>query len=69
MPPGPTIPAPIAREADGRPALWVCNRCGWVYDPAQGDGPGGVPPGLPFEHLPEAWTCPNCGAEKDDFIH
>lgn len=61
--------APIARDADGRPALWVCNRCGWVYDPSLGDALGDVPPGVPFEHLPGGWVCPNCGAEPDYFFH
>lgn len=59
----------FAREADDRLALWVCNRCGWVYDPALGDGLGSVAPEVPFELLPDTWTCPSCGAEKDYFFH
>jgi len=46
---------------------WVCQVCGYVYDPAVGDDEGGIPPGTSFEDLPEDWNCPICGAGKDDF--
>jgi rubredoxin len=46
---------------------WVCQVCGYVYDPAVGDDEGGIPAGTSFEDLPEDWTCPICGAGKDDF--
>lgn len=46
---------------------WECMVCGYVYDPAQGDPQRGIPPGTPFEALPEDWTCPDCGATKDMF--
>lgn len=46
---------------------WVCNACGWVYDPQSGDPSGGVVPGTAFKDLPEDWTCPECGAGKDEF--
>ena len=26
-----------------------------------------IPPGTPFEQLPDDWTCPDCGAAKSDF--
>ena len=35
---------------------WVCVVCGYVYD---GD--------IPFEELPDDWTCPLCGVGKDQF--
>ncbi len=38
-----------------------------IYDPAKGDPNRGIPPGTPFEALPEDWTCPDCGATKDMF--
>jgi rubredoxin len=38
-----------------------------VYDPKAGDPDGGVPPGTPFESLPEDWKCPVCGASKKYF--
>ena len=46
---------------------WVCQICGYVYDPAVGDDEGGIPAGTSFEDLPDDWTCPICGAGKDDF--
>ena len=44
-----------------------CLVCGHIYDPAEGDPLAGVPPGTPFESLPENWVCPDCGALKSDF--
>lgn len=46
---------------------YVCSVCGYVYDPAEGDPEGGIEPGTRFEDLPDDWTCPVCGAEKDQF--
>lgn len=46
---------------------YVCNVCGYVYDPAVGDEDNDVKPGTPFEALPEEWTCPVCGVGADDF--
>jgi len=47
--------------------LWVCTSCGFVYDPAEGDPDGGVPPGTAFDDIPDDWFCPVCGARKSDF--
>ena len=33
--------------------VYVCDVCGYVYDPAVGD--------------PDDWTCPLCGVGKDQF--
>jgi len=46
---------------------YVCQICGYVYDPEQGDPDNGVEPGTPFADVPDDWTCPVCGATKDDF--
>jgi len=46
---------------------WVCNACGYIYDPAQGDSDGGIEPGTAFEDLPDDWVCPDCGVGKDEF--
>jgi len=46
---------------------YVCNVCGYVYDPAEGDADGGVAAGTPFDQLPEDWVCPICGSGKDEF--
>ena len=44
---------------------YVCDPCGYVYDPAEGDG--NIKPGTAFEDIPSDWTCPLCGASKDNF--
>jgi rubredoxin len=46
---------------------WVCTCCGYVYDPVLGDPDGGIPPGTPFESLPDSWKCPLCLALKKAF--
>lgn len=46
---------------------YVCNVCGYIYDPAKGDPDNGVTPGTPFDELPGDWVCPVCGAGKDEF--
>ncbi len=46
----------------------VCGGCGYEYDPGVGDPEGEISPGTLFENLPEEWTCPSCGEEKDMFI-
>lgn len=48
--------------------LWICEECGFIYDPAIGDDDGGIPAGTPFEDIPADWVCPACGARKDDFV-
>ena len=48
-------------------ARYVCQVCGYVYDPAQGGPDNGVAPGTAFENLPGSWECPVCGAAKSDF--
>lgn len=46
---------------------YVCEVCGYVYDPEKGDPESGVEPGIPFEKLPDDWVCPVCGAAKSEF--
>jgi rubredoxin len=46
---------------------WKCSICGWIYDPAQGDGDHGISPGTGFENLPDSWVCPVCGSGKESF--
>ena len=46
---------------------YVCNVCGYIYDPAEGDAENGIKAGTSFDDLPEDWVCPLCGVEKDDF--
>jgi rubredoxin len=46
---------------------YVCNICGYVYDPEAGDPDNDVAPGTSFADIPEDWVCPICGAPKDNF--
>ena len=46
---------------------YVCNVCGYIYDPAEGDPDNDVEAGTSFADLPEDWVCPMCGALKEDF--
>jgi len=46
---------------------WMCLICGFVYEEAEGLPEEGVPPGTRWEDVPMNWTCPECGARKEDF--
>ena len=46
---------------------WMCLICGFIYDEAQGRPEDGIAPGTRWEDVPMNWTCPDCGARKDDF--
>jgi rubredoxin len=46
---------------------YVCDVCGYVYDPAAGDPDSGIAPGTAFEDIPGDWVCPLCGVGKDSF--
>ena len=45
---------------------YVCETCGYVYDPEVGDPDSGIAPGTAFEDIPDDWVCPLCGVGKDD---
>ena len=46
---------------------YVCDVCGYIYDPEVGEPDQDIEPGTPFEDLPEEWECPLCGVGKDQF--
>ena len=46
---------------------YVCDVCGYIYDPAKGDPENGVQPGTSCEEVPDDWVCPECGVGKDEF--
>lgn len=46
---------------------YVCDVCGYVYDPTIGDPTQGIKKGTSFAELPEDWTCPDCGVTKENF--
>lgn len=49
------------------PRTWMCLICGWIYDESAGDPEHGIAPGTPWDAVPMNWTCPECGARKEDF--
>jgi len=65
--------APQAEEA-ATPAgaapgerVWQCLLCAFVYDEAEGLPEEGIPPGTPWEQVPDSWSCPDCSATKAEF--
>lgn len=46
---------------------YVCDLCGWEYDPAVGCPEAGIAPGTAWKDVPEDFECPLCGATKDQF--
>ncbi|MBM4453332.1 MAG: High molecular weight rubredoxin [Chloroflexi bacterium] len=64
-----TAPSYVEKKKEEAPRMdkYECTVCGYVYDPELGDPDGGIKPGTPFEKLPDNWTCPVCGASKDQF--
>ena len=46
---------------------YVCDVCGYVYDPKLGDDTQNIEPGTSFEELPDDWICPECGVGKENF--
>ena len=61
---------------------YLCEPCGYIYDPEIGDPDvdyivlmdeigdpdGGIEPGTAFEDIPDDWVCPICGLGKDVFV-
>jgi rubredoxin len=62
---------PLADEEMQVPPLpmkkYMCLICGWIYDEAEGAPEEGIAPGTRWEDVPPNWTCPECGARKEDF--
>ena len=46
---------------------YVCDVCGYIYDPKKGDPDSGIAPGTPFEAIPDSWSCPHSGIGKVSF--
>ncbi len=46
---------------------YICELCGYEYNPKHGDPENKIDEGTDFEDLPEDWVCPLCGATKEDF--
>ena len=46
---------------------YICELCGYEYDPTKGVPEIGIEPGIPFEDLPDDFECPLCGVGKEAF--
>lgn len=46
---------------------YICQVCGYIYDPGLGDPANDIPGGTSFSDLPDDWVCPECGVGKDQF--
>ncbi len=51
---------PKETEAVSATGKYICSVCGYVYDPEEHGG-------MPFEALPDDWTCPRCRQGKEKF--
>jgi rubredoxin len=45
----------------------MCLICGWIYDESVGDAEHGIAAGTAWPDVSMNWTCPECGARKEDF--
>lgn len=46
---------------------YVCDVCGWEYDPTKGVEEAGIASGTSWENVPVDFVCPLCGVGKDEF--
>jgi flavin reductase (DIM6/NTAB) family NADH-FMN oxidoreductase RutF/rubredoxin len=63
----PAGPSPAPAPVTPKMAKYKCKVCGYIYDPEKGDPDGSIKPGTSFEAIPDSWTCPVCGADKNQF--
>ena len=56
------------RKTAPKDDIYVCQGCGYEYNPARGDEESEIEEGTPFDKLPDEYICPKCGEEKDNFI-
>lgn len=47
--------------------MYKCKVCGYIYHENLGDPDHGIPPGTPFEEIPDTWRCPVCQVTKEYF--
>ena len=46
---------------------YMCLICGFIYDEEAGLPDHGIAAVTRWEDVPINWTCPDCGARKDEF--
>lgn len=58
----------MTQDIDKPYQRYLCVVCGFIYDEAEGDPDGGLPPGTRYDDIPDDWECPDCGVSKADFV-
>jgi rubredoxin len=53
---------------NGLVTSYQCSNCLTVYDKKYGDPASNIPPGIPFDKLPESYKCHVCDSPKKHFI-
>lgn len=56
-----------AMAAESPYSKWMCLICGFMYDEVAGLPDEGLSAGTRWDQIPPNWTCPECGARKEDF--
>lgn len=46
---------------------YICEICGYEYDPKVGDTDNDLAKETAWDKVPEDWLCPVCGAGKEAF--
>jgi rubredoxin len=46
---------------------YMCVICGYIYDESLGWPADGIAAGTLWDDVPINWSCPDCGARKEDF--
>jgi len=49
-------------------SVYQCSACYFPYDEEAGRPEDGIPPGTPWEKVPDDWECPDCGNAKSGFM-
>jgi rubredoxin len=57
----------VMKDTVSEARTWMCLICGWIYEESAGDPEHGIAPGTAWADVPMNWTCPECGARKEDF--
>ena len=66
-PPGDTMNCDLIKKETITMDKYVCDICGYVYDPAEGDPDNGEAPGTSSHIVPQSSECPLCGVGKEHF--
>jgi rubredoxin len=59
---------PGDERLNGSSNSYQCSNCLTIYDKQFGDPESGIPPGVPFEKLPDDYKCHVCDSPKKYFI-